>query len=223
MDNEEKERIKNSFTKVKEDIESLKTQLNEFKSLFEDVIKNAKLAHQKDQFSEKSPQAPKEESSIGNEGVYADIHSFIHSFDRHSTDTKQTFDTQQNQTSNSHKPLISEKNTLSWSLSNLKEIDSLFQTLTKQEFIVFLSIYQMEEDLNKGISYFELSQKMHLSEGCIRTYVSQMLKKVIPIEKIRVNNKLTLLTISKEFRSLNLKQRLFSLFAKNDPNQTTLF
>lgn len=219
MDIDEKERIKNSFVKVKEDIEALKTQLNELKSLINELSQKQKSPLNKEEKSEKVPATPNEGSSIGNEGVY----SFIHSFNRHSTDTKQTPNIQINPISNSHKARIPEKILVQWSLSNLKEIDSLFQTLTKQEFISFLFIYQMEEDLNRGVSYSELSQKMSLSEGCIRTYVSQMLKKTIPLEKIRVNNKLTLLTIHKDFRYLNLKQRLFSLFTKNDPNQTTLF
>lgn len=210
MELDEKERIKNSFQKVKEDIETLKTQLNDLKRLIEE---NQKLSPpnipKKEENTElpQTPQVPQEITSTGNEGVYANIHSFIHahmhSFNKHSTNIQQ----------------INKQ----WLLSNIKEVDSLFLTLTKGEFLCFLTIYQLEEDIQRGVSYAELSRHMSLSEGCIRTYLSQMLKKGAPIQKIRLNNKLTLLSINKEFRSLNLKSRLLTLLSKSDPTQTTLF
>ena len=218
MDLDEKERIKSSFTKVKEDIEALKMQLNELKSLIESLIKNQNNSRKAEEKQEIVPQTREEISSTGNQGVYAGIHSF----NRQSTDTGQTFNIQTSPQNRIRPANFDENPSLTWSLSNIKEIDNLFLTLTKQEFIVFLSIYQVEDDQKRGVSYLELSQKMSLSEGCIRTYVSQMLKKGIPLQKIRVNNKLTLLIIHKDFKSLNLKQRLFSLFSKNDLNQTTL-
>ena len=215
MDIDEKERIKQSFLKVKEDIEALKTQINEVKRLINDFLKEQKIRKNFDLVEN----PPQEISSTGNQGVYADMHSFIHahmhSFNRHSIDIQQT-DIQ----TNSH---FSPKTPKEWQLSNLNEIDSLFLTLTKGEFLCFLTIYQIEEDLNRGVSYLELSRHLSLSEGCIRTYVSQLLKKSAPIQKIRLNNKLTLLTIDKTFRALNLKSRLMNLLARSDPNQTTLY
>ena len=228
----DEDKIKKSFSKVKEDIETLKTQLNELKSLIGAMPKRDDFLEILKNKDNKVPQVPNELSSIGNQGVYADIHSFIHSFDRHSTDIHSTQteevkqDNYQNPTLNQQIPLTNlqkiQKTDISWSLSNIKEIDFLFSTLTKQEFVTFITIFQLEEDIKRGISYLELSRHMSLSEGCIRTYVSQMLKKSIPLQKIRLNNKLTLLIIDKEFRSLNLKSRLLSLLSKTDPNQTTL-
>ncbi len=232
MEDDEKDRIKNSFIKVRQDIDSLKSQINELKSQIELLVKKIGSSQENNIVYKLSPQGPKETSSTGNDGVYSDIHSFIHSdihsFNRHSTDIQQANATKSKSTQqniyenhifaqNEH-----EKPEISWSLSNIKQIDSLFLSLTKQEFLCFLTIYQLEEDLKRGISYLELSQHMSLSEGCMRTYVSQMLKKAIPIQKIRVNNKITLLTINKEFRVLNLKHRLISLLSKSDLNQTTL-
>ena len=214
----DEDKLKKSFTKVKEDIEALKIQINELKSLIENISKKDNFSKFSQKEDNKVPNAPDEVSSTGNEGVYADIHSFIHSFNRHSTDIQQT---------NIHStPPFSQQNSpqnnIPWDLSNIKQIDSLFSSLTKQEFFTFMIIYQLEEDIKRGVSYLELSRNMSLSEGCIRTYVSQMLKKSIPLQKVRLNNKLTLLTINKEFRSLGLKYRLSSLFSKTDPNQTTL-
>ena len=233
----DEDKIKKSFSKVKEDIESLKTQLNEVKSLIEVLSKKDIFSKKSEEKDIKVPSTPEEVSSTGNQGVYTDIHSFIHSFDRHSTDihstdTQQTEDIQQTNQNQLQNPINqqigltnlqnTQQTNVSWSSFNLKQIDSLFLTLTKQEFITFITIFQLEEDIKRGISYLELSRHMSLSEGCIRTYVSQMLKKGIPLQKIRLNNKLTLLLIEKEFKALNLKQRLLSLLSKTDLNQTTL-
>lgn len=221
MEQDEKEKIKQSFLKVKEDIESLKTQLNEVLSLIKDFQKKqiSEVKEEKEPIT--TQEVPQEISSTGNQGVYTNIHSFIHahmhSFNRRSTDIQQA-----NTQINPHLPQKTQQTPREWSLSNIKDIDSLFLTLTKGEFLCFLTIYQLEEDLNRGPSYLELSRHLSLSEGCIRTYVSQMLKKSTPLQKIRLNNKLTLLTIDSSFRSLNLKARLVNLFSRSDPIQTTL-
>ena len=214
MELDEKERIRQSFFKVKEDMDSLKAQINEVKRLIDNFLKEQKSRKNSDLVEN----PPQETSSTGNQGVYADIHSFIHShmhsFNRHSTDIQQA-DMQTN-------PHLLKKTPKEWQLSNLNEIDSLFLTLTKGEFLSFLTIYQLEEDLKRGASYLELSRHLSLSEGCIRTYVSQLLKKGAPLQKIRLNNKLTLLIITQNFRSLNLKSRLVNILSRSDPNQTTL-
>ena len=222
MELDEKEKIRQSFLKVKEDIETLKTQLNEVKSLIKALEKIPLSENQLNKEPSKNQESPQEISSIGNKGVYTNIHSFIHahmhSFNKHSTDIQQT-STQANTQINPH---INKAQTKEWSQANLTDIDSHFLTLTKGEFFCFMTIFQLEEDLNRGPSYLELSRYLSLSEGCIRTYVSQMLRKGSPLQKIRLNNKLTLLTIDKPFRSLNLKSRLITLFSRSDPNQTTL-
>ncbi|MBS3171057.1 hypothetical protein J4449_00425 [Candidatus Woesearchaeota archaeon] len=218
MEPDEKEKIKQSFLKVKEDIEILKTQLNEVKSLIKTLEKNLISEKQLDQKPLTTKEVPQEISSTGNQGVYTNIHSFIHahmhSFNKHSTDIQQT-----NTQINTH---LNKNKTIDWSKSNLTDIDSYFLILTKGEFLCFLTIYQLEEDLKRGVSYLELSRHLSLSEGCIRTYVSQMLKKGSPLQKIRLNNKLTLLSLDKNFRFLNLKSRLVNIFSRSDPNQTTL-
>ncbi|MBI2672352.1 hypothetical protein HYX16_05445 [Candidatus Woesearchaeota archaeon] len=217
----ENEKIKNSFLKVKQDIDSLKTQISEVKALIEDFQKKLKSPDQTLTFSKNSLNTPQETSSTGNQGVYADMHAdmqtCIHSFNRHSTDM-QTYK-QTNSTLTFSKIKEPSKN---WASFDLPQIDSLFLSLTKGEFLVFLTIYQTEEDIKRGVSYLELSRHFSLSEGCIRTYISQLLKKQAPITKIRLNNKLTLLSIDKDFRSLNLKTRLIAIISHTNPDQTKL-
>jgi len=194
-------RLKNSFDNVKLDMNSLKNELLELKDLLiREKEENKRLKEELRQISVAKPKLSlkKEDSktsSTGNEGV---IHSFIHSF-----------------TSYAHP-----KHT------NLKEfkdeIDRMFSTLPKQEFLVFLTLYQLEDDLKRPIIYTELSNKLNLSEGCIRTYISHLLKKKLPILKNKVNNKIVEVSINPHFRDLNLKQKLINLYYLSDIEQKRL-
>ena len=178
MDDLFKNKVKIAFSKVKNDIFTIKSNLEEIKSLLR----------------ENNTKTPKKESSTGNEGVY----SFIHSLGIHSLNTKES-------------PIQA--------IST--DLNSHFLNLTKQELLVLLSIYQFEDD--KGpITYLQLSEMLKLSEGCIRTYVSALIKKGIPVLKSKLNNKITVLTIDKSLRDLNLKQKLSNLYYQNDPHQRTL-
>ena len=69
MEPDEKEKIKQSFLKVKEDIEILKTQLNEVKSLIKTLEKNLISEKQLDQKPLTTKEVPQEISSTGNQGV----------------------------------------------------------------------------------------------------------------------------------------------------------
>ena len=102
------------------------------------------------------------------------------------------------------------------------EINNLFSLLSKQEFLTFLTIYQLEEDLEGYVSYIDIAAKLELTEGCIRTYVSSLIKKGIPVLKTKHNNKVVYLSISREFRALNIKKDLMILYYKADPTQKTL-
>jgi len=194
-------RIKNSFDNVKLDMNSLKNEILQLKNLLiKEKEENKALRMELSKISvENSKISPKKEDlkigSTGNEGV---IHSFIHSF-----------------TSYAHP-----KHT------NIKEfkdeIDRMFSTLPKQEFLVFLTLYQLEDDLKRPIIYMELANKLNLSEGCIRTYISHLLKKKLPIFKNKVNNKIVEVSINPHFRDLNLKQKLINLYYLSDIEQKRL-
>jgi len=194
-------RIRNSFDNVKLDINYLKNEILHLKTLLiKEKEENKALKDELNKISrEKGEITPKirvsEKSSIGNEGV---IHSFIHSF-----------------TSYSHP-----KHT---KIKEFKdEIDHMFSTLPKQEFLVFLTLYQLEEDTKRSITYIELANKLNLSEGCIRTYVSHLLKKKLPLIKNKVNNRIVEVSINPHFRDLNLKKKLMNLYYLSDIEQKRL-
>jgi hypothetical protein len=96
------------------------------------------------------------------------------------------------------------------SLDNIKkEIRTKFKKITDQEFLVFSTIYQMEEEGN--VDYRSLSQKLNLTETSIRDYIGKLIKKGIPVEKTKINNKMVQLSISKNLRKIAPLPVIFQL------------
>jgi hypothetical protein len=115
---------------------------------------------------------------------------------------------QTNQQTNQHTipthnaPAFDQAATILDSLDKVKkEIRSKFKKITDQEFLVFSLIYQFSEQ--EGYTdYKSLSQKLNLTESSIRDYVGRLIKKEIPIEKIKVNNKLIQLKVSDNLKKI---------------------
>jgi len=101
-------------------------------------------------------------------------------------------------------------------------LNQAFSKLSKQELNAFLTVYQLDE-ANGGVSYGELAEKMGLTETCIRAYISSLFKKGLPLIKTKINNKKTIIAIKGDFKALNLKSRIISLYYEKDPYQTSLF
>ena len=174
--------LKASFSKVKDHMNSLETQINDIKAQIlelKDLI--SALKPQKELLSEVPP-AP---VSIGNQGVHSFIHSFNHS-------------------------LIQTPNT-----------QNLIETITKQELLVLLTIAQLEEEIT-NVTYSDIANKLKLSQGCIRGYITSLIRKNTPIYKEKYNNKITLIKTNPHFKSLN-KQSLIDAYYKVDPHQKRLF
>jgi DNA-binding MarR family transcriptional regulator len=88
------------------------------------------------------------------------------------------------------------------SLDNLKkEIRLKFKRLTEQELLVFSTLYQLSE--GEGYTdYKNLSEKLKLTESSIRDYVGRLIKKGIPVEKVKINNKTIHLSISPNLKKI---------------------
>lgn len=93
--------------------------------------------------------------------------------------------------------------------------------LTKQELLTYLTLFQLEEE-SKVVTYIDLATKINLSEGCIRTYISSLIKKGAPLIKQKYNNKTVVLLIPQDFRDLRPKQLIIDYYYRNDPNQRKL-
>lgn len=211
------EKVKQAFMKVKEDMNFLKSELNTFKDLIRDLIQKIEESKNPNNTNIFSNNTQNNKSSTGNQGVYAFTHSLIHSPFTHIS---------------THSPIHSDntsKQTLTFPLSPIQTNNNLdknntyysLQTLTNKEFLVFLTIYQLEKDIRK-VTYEDLARKLTLTSGCIRSYITSLLRKKAPILKSKINNKLTILSIEPSFRSLTSEQKLINLYYQNDPYQSTL-
>lgn len=102
-----------------------------------------------------------------------------------------------------------------------EELPTILSRLSKQEFLTFLTVYHQEEQGIK-VTYETVAEELKITPGCVRTYVSGLLKKKLPVLKTKYNNRLIILSIPSEIRGLNLKKHLIQEFYKQDPNQTRL-
>lgn len=97
------------------------------------------------------------------------------------------------------------------SLDSLKkDILIMFKKLTPQEMQIYSTIYQLT---NEGfiVDYPLLAQKTFLSESSARDYVLKLLKKNVPLEKTKENNKRIILSIPEEFKKIASLSTIISL------------
>ena len=100
-------------------------------------------------------------------------------------------------------------------------LPKLIPKLSRQEFITFMTIFQQEDELGQ-VTYDSLAQALKITAGCVRTYVSGLIKKGFPVVKAKYNNKLIILKIPEEFKNLTLKKRLMNTFYNLDPSQKSI-
>jgi hypothetical protein len=129
--------------------------------------------------------------SIGNQGVPTDKQT-----------DKQTHQQTDKGSYNQEKYTIDNAVEILESLDNIKkEIRLKFKRLTDQEMIVFSTLYQLEEE-NSYTDYKTISERINLSESSIRDYVGRLIKKGIPVDKTKINNKSIQLNISKNLKKI---------------------
>jgi len=97
---------------------------------------------------------------------------------------------------------ISEASEILDSLDDIrKDIRKKFKRITRQEMLVFSTIYQLEEQ-GQEIDYKILSIKLNLSQSSIRDYIQRIIDKGIPIIKEKLNNKKIILHISQDLKKI---------------------
>jgi len=133
--------------------------------------------------------------STGNEGVPTDKQT------NQQTD-KQQVKSSHNLIKEGDKDSIGKASELLDSLDNIKkELRLKFKRLTDQEILVFSVVYQLDEE--KGFSdYKTISKRLNLTESSIRDYIGRLIKKGIPVEKKRLNNKNIQLTVSPNLKKI---------------------
>jgi len=87
-------------------------------------------------------------------------------------------------------------------LDNIKEeVRFIFKQLTHKEIEIFSLVYQLEE---KGlvVDYPLLAQHLSITESSVRDHILRIIRKGIPIEKKKENNKKIILSISKNLKEI---------------------
>jgi len=209
--------IRQAFSKVKEDITSLKSELSEIKNILKsayDEINTLKLTNitpSTDESINKTDIANSTHNSTvrqeieglktnnlivstGNEGVSTDRQT--------DNKTDNSTDFLPENTQNIEKDIIKASEILE-SLDTLKkEIRFKFKRITPQEMSVFSTIYQLEDQGETKISYKQIASFLRLSESSIRDYVQRMITKGIPLKKQKLDNKKIILSISPELKKI---------------------
>ena len=66
---------------------------------------------------------------------------------------------------------------------------------------VFSLIYSLDQS-GEEVDYPVLAARLSLSESSIRDYVGRLIKKGIPVEKVKINNKTVHLSISPNLKKI---------------------
>jgi|GEM_PF-4355231 chromosome segregation ATPase len=192
------EKIKQSFQKVKEDIndlnKALEGQKNDLKDLKLkiDEIYNfiSKIKEDLDIFKK---------SSIGNEGVINDQ--------------------QQSTTINNAKQTTTNNQQQTTEVS--LQVTQALKRLTDREFSVLVAMVELERQLPE-ITYTDLATKLKISEPTVRNVINALISKKIPIQKNRFFNKKVSLLVNPSLKTPSFLEKLVQL-RNSSQNQKTLF
>lgn len=220
------DQIKEAFQKVRKDIEALTTETDSLKKEIKEIRKRMiELCEILKEISKKKQQElvkNKEKSLPTNQHIISTIPTHIpthqHIFkplkpqnlgistrNQGVPTDKQTDTSTDKQT---EKTLKKEENSIDNAMEILDSLDNLkkeirlkFKRLTEQEMLVFSILYQLTEE--KGYTdYRTISGKLNLTESSIRDYIGRLIRKGIPVEKTKINNKTIHLSITQNFKKI---------------------
>ena len=210
--------IKEAFEKVKQDMNSLKQEIDFLRlSLNETREKMIEICEIMGKMNKKLEKAPStHKPQIQTVSTYPSTHkqplealnpqNISISTGNHGVSTDRQTDTSTDrQTQNKAKNEQNSIENVSEILNSLddikKEIRLKFKRLTEQELLVFSTIYQLDEEIGYT-DYKTISQRLNLTESSVRDYVGRLIKKGIPVDKKRINNKIIHLSISQNLRKI---------------------
>jgi len=204
------EKLKNSFSNIKKDITTLNNDITALKNEINHIkggLDQIKTILTTKNFLD----------STGNKGV----------INNHQQST--IINTPTNTNKEDQNDLILQEHPKSQDLQEVqitldkikKDLQKTFKNLTDREFSIFMTIYELGQQLDR-VTYADIAQQLSLTEMTIRSYVASLINKHLPIEKTRRFNNKVSLSIRKEFKDLNLASKLISLRTL-DSNQKTLF
>jgi len=101
------------------------------------------------------------------------------------------------------------------------EIKNFIIALTDKEFLIFMAIYQMEDELKRPVTYEDISKKLKISLFSLRNRIGSLIFKEAPIIKEKLYNYKAMFSIKQDFRDLRIMNKLFDIRKKFE-NQTHL-
>jgi len=205
------ENIKIAFAKVKEDMDLLKKESNDYKSAISKQTKllealNGQIRQLLESKEEKEEDSSSFDFSIGNKGV-------------DNNRQQSTINSQRSQTMIHNSGQLSE---VEKSVQTINEtLISRFDSLTDKEFATYVTIYELEKE-NGRVSYADIALRLKLSESSVRSHVAHLLTKKAPLSRQRYFNGRSSLYIKKGFKDPEIISKLLKLREKKN-TQTTLF
>ena len=200
------EKVKNTFKQVRKVNESLEAQIKHLKGILEEIreeIKSLKKEPETAFFEDSNVE--EEPSSIGSEGVQANVQA------------NKQINEQANVQAN--KQIISQ---LGKKDTSLRGLEIAFKSLTKQEFHIFLLIYELEDQGNNP-TYEILSKKLSLTLSCLRGHICNIIKKGVPIMKKRLRDHSVFIHIDPDFKAITSQSKLIDFYYSiADPSQKKL-
>ncbi|MBT6690010.1 HTH domain-containing protein [archaeon] len=207
--------IKEAFNKIKEDILLLKNEINNLNKRLNEVqttpTHNQPISTQQTNKPTDYQTTPTHNQPI--QPLY--IQNIPISTGNQGVPTNKPTHTQTNQhTHNTPNLDFKQVNNILDSLDTIKkEIRFKFKRLTPQEMLIFGTLYTLENQNNIEITYKIIALELKLSESSIRDYINKLIKKGIPIEKSRKNNKTIILKISQDLKNITNLSTIQSLRA----------
>ncbi len=219
------EEIKQAFQKVKTDMDFLFQELNNIKLKLNETQQEMKeICQILEQINEKILEKPQKTTptqlleeptistppsthdgplealkpknmvfSTGNQGVPTDKQTNRQTDNKHEIELKKE-EIMKNSIDDAAKILDS--------LDSIKkEVRLKFKRLTEQEILVFSTLYQIDEETGPT-DYKTIAKKLGLTESSIRDYIGRLIKKGIPVDKKRINNKIIQLSISQNLKKI---------------------
>ncbi len=226
-------KIKEAFTRAKQDIEELRSYIVYLTEQLEELKRTLRQTDKPTNVPAHTVQSPTNKSfspthsnnptdilplkaiksqnndiSTGNEGVPTDRQT-----DRQTN--QHTFSNQQfHPEAPGITPLptkIRQVSEILDSLDNFKhELRRQFKSLTVQEMLVYATIYQLEEE-GITVDYSIVAERLKLSESSIRDYILKITKKGIPLIKIKQDNKKVILSIPIELKKIASLRAILTL------------
>lgn len=194
-----------------------KASLNQTQNQTDQTLRQIQTDTQADKQSQYGLKTQNNNISIGNDGVQADNQAdrqTIRQTDKHSQKFAQFNNILSQESQEINQDQITKIEKVAEILDSLdtlkKTLRAQFKKLTNQEMLIFSTIYQLS-DQGFSVDYPLLAAKTNLSESAVRDYTQKIIKKGIPLGKIKENNKKVSLSIPPEFKRMASLETILSL------------